>query len=123
MEKDFIFIDDETDGKQRIFYRSIFYSYIRNLITDFFNAKLEYNETHLRLINFLETLEEAGDVYFLMHEMPYHWALSIIQNTSEPNEEIMIDENQKNNEIDFCKQFLLKNNIYFFLEEFNSSNL
>ncbi|WP_264524446.1 hypothetical protein [Flavobacterium sp. N502536] len=123
MEKDFIFMDDETDGKERIFYRSIFYSYIRNLITDFFNAKLEYNDTHLRFISFLETLEDAGDVYFLMHEMPYHWALGIIQNTAEPNEEIMLDENKKNNELEFCKQFLSTSNINYFLEEFSSSNV
>ncbi|WP_281322086.1 hypothetical protein [Flavobacterium aestivum] len=117
MEKDFIFIDDQTDGKERIFYRNIFYSYIKDLVTDFFNHKLDYNETHLRFVNFLETLEDAGDVYFLMHEMPYHWALSIIQNTPEPNEEIMFDEDKQNKVLEFCKQFLLKNKIRYFLEE------
>lgn len=58
-----------------------------------------------------------------MHEMPYHLALSTIQNTSEPNEKIMFDENRRDNEIELCKQFLLKNKISFFLEESGSLNL
>jgi hypothetical protein len=118
MEKDFVFIDDETDGKKRIFYRDIFYSYIKDLITDFLNCSLEYNEIHLRFISFLETLEDAGDVYFLMHEMPYHWALSIIQNTAEPDESIMINNHKLNkSEKDFYLNFLKKNSIESFIEE------
>lgn len=122
MEKDFIFIDDETDGKERVFYRKIFYSYIKDLITDFFNCRLEFNDSHQLFISFLETLEDAGDVYFLMHETPYHWALSIIQDTSEPDEGIMFDENRKDKELEFCKQFLSKSKIKYFLEEYNSPN-
>jgi hypothetical protein len=118
MEKDFVFIDDVTDGKERIFHRLLFYTYIKKLITSFFSKELKDNETHLRFISFLETLEDAGDVYFLMHEMPYRWALSIIQNMTEPDESIMINNDKLNkDELEFYLNFLKNNNIKSFIEE------
>ena len=118
MEKDFVFIDDATDGKKRIFHRFLFYSYIKNLIIDFFNIELKDNETHLRFISFLETLEDAGDVYFLTHEETYHWALSIIQNEAEPDESIIINNQELNKkEMNFYLDFLKNNNIKSFIEE------
>jgi hypothetical protein len=72
----------------------------------------------LRFISFLETLEDAGDVYFLMHEMSYRWALSIIQNTLEPDESIMINNDKLNKgELEFYIIFLKNNNIKSFIEE------
>ena len=117
MENDFIFIDKTDNNKKKVFHRKLFYKYIRELIIKFFNVKLENNEINQRFIGYLNNLKEAGDVYFLMHEMPYHWALSIIQNTIEVDESIMYSQERKEEELDFCRKFLKEHNIKYFLEE------
>lgn len=115
MEKDFIFIDDETDGKKRVFHKQLFYSYLKLLIEDFFNVKLEENKIHKGLLNYLNSIQNAGDVYFLTTEVPSFWALGIIQNKENPNMNIMPEK--KREETEFYKKFLIDNKIQSFVEE------
>ncbi|EFK37707.1 Uncharacterised protein [Chryseobacterium gleum] len=74
----FLFIDD--DGQEKIFLREKYFEFVCLLITDFFNKKIIENEFHYYFISLLNNLEDYESVDYINHQIPYHWALSIIQN-------------------------------------------
>lgn len=115
MENDFIFIDETDSNKKKVFHRKLYYESIKELIINFFNEKLVINEIHLKIINYLETLEDYDDVYFFLEELSYHWALCIIDNTFEQKKKLNGIELEKY--VNFDKKFLNINNIKFYLEE------
>jgi hypothetical protein len=119
MEKEFIFIDENDDDKKKVFYRQLYYQYIKKLISDFFKKELNNNDTHLRFVNFLETLEDSGDVYFITSEFDYHWVICIIYDTLETAEieKDIIARKILEKHSEFCESFLKENSIIDFIEE------
>ncbi|WP_459212795.1 hypothetical protein [Aquimarina rhabdastrellae] len=67
-------------GKESIFLRRAYYEEICAIITDFFEEELIMNDFHEYFVNFLNTLEDHDDVMFINVEMPFYWAICIIQN-------------------------------------------
>jgi len=74
----FLFIYD--DGQKKIFLRGKYFEFVCLLITDFFNKKIIENEFYSYFISLLNNLEDYEGVDYINHQIPYHWALSIIQN-------------------------------------------
>ncbi len=67
-------------GKESTFLRRAYYERICTIITDFFEEELIMNDFHEYFVNFLNTLEDHDDVMFINVEMPFYWAICIIQN-------------------------------------------
>jgi len=117
MEKDFIFIDENDDNKKKIFHRKLYYNFIKELITVFFEKELENNNIHLKIIELLDTLEDYDDVDFFISEASYHWAICIMYNTFETAEieNSMITPQKIKEYAKFSREFLFNNGDY--LEE------
>ncbi|BAP32478.1 uncharacterized protein CHSO_3441 [Chryseobacterium sp. StRB126] len=62
------------------FLRGKYYKYISDLITDFFEEPLPDNDFHTHFLNVLNTLEDYDDIYYITSEMPFYWAICIIEN-------------------------------------------
>lgn len=75
---EFLFIDE--DGQKKIFLRGKYFEFVCLLITDFFEKKIIENEFYSYFISLLNNLEDYEGVDYINHQIPYHWALSIIQN-------------------------------------------
>lgn len=78
IEEEFHFNND--DDENSIFYTRKYYEFICSLVTDFFKVELEQNKFHSWFINTLNSLEDSDDVYFLTSEMPFYWAMCIMEN-------------------------------------------
>ncbi|MFC5872369.1 hypothetical protein ACFP3I_07225 [Chryseobacterium arachidis] len=50
------------------------------IITDFFEEPLPDNDFRSDFLNLLNTLEDYDDVYIITGEMPFYWAICIIEN-------------------------------------------
>ncbi|ANF50527.1 hypothetical protein A0O34_08335 [Chryseobacterium glaciei] len=106
----FSFIDD--DGQEKIFLREKYFEFVCLLITEFFKKKIIENEFYNYFISMLNNLEDYDGVDYINHQIPYHWALSIIQNknttdsyTSEELEKLL----------EFYAKFEKQNNLTSFI--------
>ncbi|WP_262152527.1 hypothetical protein [Chryseobacterium foetidum] len=75
----FIFTDTD-DGIKKIFLREKFFEFVCLLITDYYEKEIIENDFYKYFVNLLNDLDEDYGVFFIEHQMPTHWALSIIQN-------------------------------------------
>ncbi|WP_158447622.1 hypothetical protein [Flavobacterium covae] len=107
MLKEFIFIDETDNDRKKIFNRELYKEYIISIITDFFHSSFSENKTYLKFCNFLQDIEDYGDVYFLISEPSYHWAISIKYDTFETTEyeKEIVTNDFLNNFIEFDKFF------------------
>ncbi|MFK7112922.1 hypothetical protein V3468_00560 [Flavobacterium oreochromis] len=107
MLSEYKFIDETDNGIEKIFYRDLYNEYIISIITDFLDLKFQKNEMYNRFYNFLNDIEDYEDVYFLISEPSYHWAISIIYNTLETAqyEKELVNSIFLNNLIEFNKKF------------------
>lgn len=78
MENLYIY-QDEFDN-ECTFLRKKYYEHICAIITDFFEEPLPDNEFFRNFLDILNTLEDYHDVYYLTTEMPFYWAICIIEN-------------------------------------------
>ncbi|GAA5083568.1 hypothetical protein GCM10023210_02360 [Chryseobacterium ginsengisoli] len=78
MENLYIY-QDEFDN-ECTFLRKKYYEHICAMITDFFEEPLPDNEFYRNFLDVLNTLEDYHDVYYLTTEMPFYWAICIIEN-------------------------------------------
>lgn len=112
-EDQFIFIND--DGKKSIFYRREYYKHVSDIIKTFFNESLSDNEFHKRFISLLNELEDYNDVYNITTEMPFYWAICIIENDWTTNH--LIKDKTLDDYIQYSKKYDKKNNITTFIIE------
>lgn len=75
----FIFTDTD-DGIKKVFLREKYFEFVCLLITDYYHKKIVENDFYKYFVNLLNDLDEDYGVFFIEHQMPPHWALSIIQN-------------------------------------------
>lgn len=78
MEDIYLYKDEYNNDCQ--FLRRKYYEYVSALITDFFEEPLPDNDFHTHFLNALNTLENYDDVYHITTEMPFYWAICIIEN-------------------------------------------
>ncbi|WP_185287864.1 hypothetical protein [Chryseobacterium lactis] len=78
MEDIYAYKDEYNNDCQ--FLRRKYYQYVSDLITDFFEEPLPDNDFHTRFLNVLNTLENYEDVTYITCEMPFYWAICIIEN-------------------------------------------
>ncbi|MCE3075330.1 hypothetical protein [Chryseobacterium gwangjuense] len=106
----FSFIDD--DGQEKIFLRGKYFEFVCLLITGFFEKKIIENEFYSYFISFLNNLEDYDGVDYINHQIPYHWALSIIQN-KDTTDAYKSEELEKL--LEFYSNFEKQNNISSFI--------
>ena len=112
IEKEFHFINDEDE--KCIFYSKEYYDFVCALVLDYFNKDLQQNNFHDWFINTLNSFEDDEDVYFIDSEMPFYWALCIIEN-ERTNKSLEGDELESY--IQFSKNYRAERNIRTFLVE------
>ncbi|KPE52806.1 hypothetical protein [Chryseobacterium indologenes] len=77
MEDIYLYKDEFENDCQ--FLRKKYYEHVSAIITDFFEEPLPDNEFHQRFLNMLNTPENYEDVYHITTEMPFYWAICIIE--------------------------------------------
>ena len=78
MEDQYIYTDEF--GNESVFLRRKYYKLVCATIKDFFEEPLPENGFHRHFLNLLNTLEDYHDVYIITTEMPFYWAVCIIEN-------------------------------------------
>jgi len=113
MEDIFLYKDEYDNDCQ--FLRKKYYEKVSSLITDFFEEPLPDNKFHQRFLNVLNTLEDYHDVYHITTEMPFYWAICIIENRWTHNHLI---KNKTNDEYrEWSTKYRTENNIITFIIE------
>lgn len=115
LNKEFIFIND--DGKKSVFYRMEYYKHVCDIIKNFFGESLPDNDFHKHFISLLNLLKDYNDVYNITTEMPFYWAICIIENDWTTN--YLIKEKTLEEYIQYSKVYDKKNNITTFVIEDN----
>ncbi len=105
---------DEYDN-DCTFLRKKYYEKVSALITDFFEEPLPDNEFHQRFLKVLNTLEDYHDVYHITTEMPFYWAVCIIENRWTHNHLIKNKTNEEYRE--WSHKYRTENDIITFIIE------
>ncbi|MBB6330943.1 hypothetical protein HNP24_001893 [Chryseobacterium sediminis] len=113
METKYMYKDEF--GNECIFLRDAYYELVCAIITDFFEETLPNNDFHSRFLNLLNTLEGYDDVYNITTEMPFYWAICIIEN--EWTNKHLIKNKTNDLFIEWYKKYKQKNDIVSFIIE------
>lgn len=113
MDDILIFKDDD---KSFVFYRKKYYEFICFLIKNFFQVPLSQNKTHKWFVDTLNSLQDYDDVYFINSELPFYWAMNIIQN--DRTTETLLGEDL-DRYIEFAKNYDKENGITSYIVEYD----
>lgn len=110
-----IYLYKDEFGNECTFLRGKYYKQVCALITDFFKEPLPDNDFHKHFLNLLNTLEDHHDVYTITTEMPFYWAICIIENRWTNNHLIKNKTNEDYRE--WVNKYDKENNIITFIIE------
>ena len=77
-ELDVIYFD-ESEGEEYVFRRKEYYFLVCGIVTEFFHWSMPENGFHERFVDLLNDVEIYDDVVNITSEMPYYWAMCIIE--------------------------------------------
>lgn len=110
-----IYVYKDEFGNECSFLRRKYYELVSAIITDFFEESLPDNEVQKNFLNLLSTLEDYHDVYYITTEMPFYWAICIIENRKTNNHLIKNKTNDDYSE--WINKYNKENNIVRFIIE------
>lgn len=113
MESKYIYRDEF--GNECTFLSGKYYELVCALVTDFFEEPLPNNDFHNHFLNLLNTLQDYDDVYNITTEIPYYWAICIIENGL--TNKHLIKNKTDNLFMEWYKKYKQKNNIVSFIIE------
>lgn len=105
---------DEYDN-DCIFFRKKYHDLVLAIITDFFEEPLPNNGFQKGFINFLNTLDDYHAVYHITGEMPFYWAICIIEDRHTSNHLIKNKTNEAY--MEWSQRYHIENDIITFIKE------